>query len=103
MSTLWIAIGLLAVVNIVFKGIGPALLGGRQLPAPVTRVIALLAATLLAALVVVQVAGNGWSSLDWTLVVGLGVVALARLLLRAPELVAILAGVLVTALLRLLT
>lgn len=103
MSTVWIAIALAAVVSATIKALGPVALGGRRLPAPARAVIALLAPALLAALIVVEVAGPHWSHLDWTVLAGLATIAGTRLLLRAPDLLAILAGLLLTALLRLLT
>ena len=103
MSTLWLAVGIVAAVNIVMKALGPVVLGGRTLPAPARAVIALLAPALLAALIVVEVAGPHWADFDWTVPAGLLAVVVARLALRAPDLLAILAGVAVTALLRLLT
>lgn len=51
MST-WLLIGSLAVGNVVFKVIGPVLAGGREAPAALARVIALLAPALITALVV---------------------------------------------------
>lgn len=102
MSTLWLAVGIVALINVVIKALGPVALGGRTLPAPVRAVIALLAPALLAALIVVDLAGPRWADFDWTIPAGLLAVVLARLLLRAPDLLAILAGVAVTALLRLL-
>ena len=103
MSTLWLAVLIVAVISAVTKALGPVALGGRTLPPPARAVIALLAPALLAALVVVDVAGPRWSDLDWTVPAGLLAVIIARYALRAPDLVAILAGVVVTALLRLLS
>ncbi|MFT4263592.1 MAG: AzlD domain-containing protein [Nocardioides sp.] len=44
-----------AAVTFVIKAIGPVLLGGRELPAPVGRVVALTSPALMAALVVTNV------------------------------------------------
>ena len=101
MTTAWLAVALVAVISAVTKALGPVALGGRTLPPAARAVIALLAPALLAALVVVNVAGPGWSGFDWTVPAGLAAVVVARLALRAPDLLAILAGVVVTALLRL--
>jgi branched-subunit amino acid transport protein len=101
MNTVWWAILAAAAVSFSFKALGPAVLGDRQLPAPARAVIALLAPALLAGLVVVAVTGPGWRDLDWTLVAGLAAATGARLC-RASMLVAVLAGVAATALLRLL-
>ncbi|OLF14806.1 AzlD domain-containing protein [Actinophytocola xanthii] len=97
--TIWLAIGCVALLSFAMKAVGPAVLGDRELSGRARGVVALLAPVLLAGLVVVNVAGPGWRGLDWTLVVGLGGVVAARAC-RAPVLVAVLAGVVVTAVLR---
>lgn len=84
-----------------FKALGPAVLGDRELPAALRGVIALLAPALLAGLVVVEVVGERWTELDWTLLLGLAAVISARWC-RAPMQLAILAGVATTALARLI-
>jgi branched-subunit amino acid transport protein len=96
MTEIWVAIGCAAVVSMLIKAAGPALLGERELPARLIGVIALLAAALLAGLVVVDTR----SEFSWPLLAGLATVAVSRWR-GAPELVAILLGVVVTALLRL--
>jgi branched-subunit amino acid transport protein len=48
----------LTIATVTIKGIGPALVGGRQLPPAVMRVIALFAPALLAALIVVETFGG---------------------------------------------
>ena len=55
----WALIGLCAVVTAAIKAAGPIALGGRDLPAPFTRVIALMAPALLAALVCVSALADG--------------------------------------------
>jgi len=95
-TTIWVGIAAVAVVSMVMKAAGPALLGNRELPPRALGVIALLAAALLAGLVVVDTAGD----FSWPLLAGLATVALARWR-GAPELVAIVLGVVVAALLRL--
>lgn len=59
----WLWIAGLALVTFTIKGIGPFALGGRDLSEPARRVIAMLAAPILAALVVTAVltAGPRWS------------------------------------------
>jgi branched-subunit amino acid transport protein len=54
MSEVWITIAALAVATAMVKASGPVAFGGRALPARAMRVISLLAAALLAALVVTQ-------------------------------------------------
>jgi len=51
-TEVWLTIGVLAVVTALIKAAGPLAVGGRELPARVTAVIALAAPALLAALVV---------------------------------------------------
>ena len=92
MTAGWLTVAAVAAATIAIKAAGPVVLGGRQLPEPVLRVVALLPAALLAALVaVLTVQSDGGLVLDARLIgVGVGLVAI---LLRAPILlVVILAG-----------
>ncbi len=98
--TLWIAIGAIAVVSFAFKAIGPAAMGGRELPVRTRSVIALVAPALLAGFIVTDIAGPGWSALDLPLLAGLATVLVLRQY-RAPMPAALLGAVTVTALLRL--
>jgi uncharacterized membrane protein len=99
MTAVWVSIGVVAVVNFAIKASGPVLLAGREIPARMVEVIALLASAILAALVVVgTLSEDGRLKLDEQ---SAGVaVAGAALLLRVPMLVAIAAGTLTAALLR---
>ncbi|CAN5304891.1 hypothetical protein BH20ACT5_BH20ACT5_10970 [soil metagenome] len=99
-GTIWVAIALCAVVTFLAKGIGPAVTGDRELPAPLVRVVVLLAAPLLAAPGVTQALADGTR---WQLGADTVGVAFAGLLLwlRAPIVVVVLAAAAVTALLRL--
>lgn len=101
-STLWATMLVVAAVSIGMKAAGPALLGDRALPPWTSGVIAALAPALLTGLVLTDVAGPGWSTFDWRLCAGLGTAGGAYLL-RAPILLAIALGVVVTAGLRALT
>ncbi|MAY98114.1 AzlD domain-containing protein [Nocardioides sp. REDSEA-S30_B4] len=94
----WLILGLAALTALI-KAAGPVLLGGRALPPPVTRVIVLMAPTLLSALVVTSVlaAGRSWSVGAHT--VGVAVAAL-MLWRRCPLVLSVLVAVLVTAGLR---
>ena len=96
MTTVWIGIAAVAVVSMAIKAAGPAILGRRELPRRAVGVIALLAAALLAGLVVVDTVHD----FSWPLVAGIATVGVARWR-GAPELVAIVLGVAVAALLRL--
>jgi branched-subunit amino acid transport protein len=87
--------------TVAIKAAGPILAGGRELPARVNDVIALLTPALLAALVVTETFGeDGHLALDEK-ALGVGVAAVA-LALRAPVLLAVVLAALVTALARLL-
>ena len=58
MSTAWIMIILLTVGTVAIKAVGPVALGGRALPESMSGVVARLAPSLLAALVVVDTFGG---------------------------------------------
>jgi Branched-chain amino acid transport protein (AzlD) len=95
----WILIIVLAVGTVLLKTIGPVLAGGRQPPAPLTRVIALVAPALISALIV-----TGTFTVDRQLVIdaraaGLAVGAIA-LWLRVPAVLAMIIAAIVCALLR---
>lgn len=99
MTAVWVSIAVVAVANFAIKASGPVLLGGRELPERLVQVIALLGASILSALVVVgALSENGELTVDER-TAGVAVAG-AALLLRAPLLVAVAAGVGVTALLR---
>jgi branched-subunit amino acid transport protein len=95
-GAVWLLVGLCAITTLVTKGVGPAVVGTRDLPAPALRVVALLTSALLAALVVTNALADGRR-----LAVGadtLGV-AVAALLLwrRAHVLVVVVVAAAVTA------
>jgi branched-subunit amino acid transport protein len=54
MNDAWITIVALIVATAAIKASGPVLIGGRPLPAPIMRTIALMAPALLSALVFTQ-------------------------------------------------
>jgi branched-subunit amino acid transport protein len=58
-ATVWVLIGLCAVVTALIKAAGPVALGGRELPAWMGGVIQLMAPALLAALVCVSALADG--------------------------------------------
>jgi branched-subunit amino acid transport protein AzlD len=79
MTVAWITVGLLTVGTVAIKAAGPIALGGRDMPPQLAGVVARLAPSLLAALVVVDTLGG-----DRTLVVdetAVGLVAAAAALL----------------------
>jgi uncharacterized membrane protein len=78
----------LALINVVYKGIGPALLGDRGFPARVQGVVDAFPAALLAGLIVVQLLGEQVADADWTLLPGL-VLATFAWVVRLPQLVCV--------------
>lgn len=102
MSSLWVTILAVAVLSAAIKAAGPVLVGNRTLPPGATNVIALLASSLLTALVITQTFGrDGVLSIDER-AVGVGVATIA-LLLRVHVLAAVALAAFVTAILRLVT
>jgi branched-subunit amino acid transport protein len=96
----WLLIAVLAVGTVLMKTLGPVLAGGRQPPAPLTRVIALVAPALISALIVTGTFTQGQQLIIDARAVGVGVAAVA-LWFRVPAALAMLIGVVVCALLRL--
>jgi branched chain amino acid efflux pump len=102
MSDTWAVVVVVGVCTIAFKAMGPVVLGGRELPAAVRGIVALLAPTLLAALVVVSMfAGSGEIVVEAGMVVGMAA-AVVALVLRAPIIVVVGVAALGAALVRLL-
>jgi branched-subunit amino acid transport protein len=102
MTDAWVTIGVLAVGTAAIRASGPVLLGGRDLPARLQGVIALLAPALLAALVAVETLGaseGGAYELD-ARAVGVGAAA-AALGVGASTLPVVALAALATALARL--
>jgi branched-subunit amino acid transport protein len=97
MTTVWILIALLTVGTVAIKSIGPLVLGGRSLPPQMTGVVAHLAPSLLAALVVVDTFGGE----DRSIAVdesAIGLLAAAgALALRLPMVAVVAIAALVTA------
>jgi branched-subunit amino acid transport protein len=98
-----VALSMLAVTvaNWVMKASGPLALGHRQLPRTARRIVALMAPTLLAGLIVVELGDPDGGDLNWTQIVGVVVAGAARLL-KLPMLLAVLCGAAATAVLRLM-
>jgi branched-subunit amino acid transport protein len=99
---IWVMIVLVALGTVLTKTLGPVLAGGRQPPAPLTRVIALVAPALISALIVAGIFIQGQQLVIDARVAGLAVAAIA-LWFRAPVTVAMLLAVAICALLRLAT
>lgn len=64
MSDVWTTVIVLAIVTALIRASGPVSVGGRELPQAVMRVIALIAASLLAALVMVETFAGGDDTLE---------------------------------------
>lgn len=99
MSTTWFVVLGASAGTLVIKGLAPAVLGGRALPSRLTGVMALLAPTLLAALIVTNTFATGRDLVIDPRAAGL-LVALVAVLARAPVLVVILAAAVTAAALR---
>ncbi len=99
MSEVWLVVLVVGAVTVALKAAGPVLLGGRELPPAVLRVVVLLAPALLAALVAVGLVGGDRELLLDERLAGLGAAVLA-LLVRAPILVVVIAAAVATALAR---
>jgi branched chain amino acid efflux pump len=100
MSTAWIAILLLAAGTIAIKAVGPVTLGGEALPPRLEGVVARLAPSLLAALVVVDTFGTTKHTLVLNeTAAGLAAAAVA-LALKLPMIAVVVIAAVVTAVLR---
>jgi len=100
-TEVWITIGALTVTTALIRASGPVVLGGRELPARVMDVIALVAAALLAALVVVETFGGEDQALEVDArAVGVAAAAFVLLVLRASMLWAVGAAAVAAALTR---
>jgi Branched-chain amino acid transport protein (AzlD) len=95
----WILIVVLALGTVLMKTLGPVLAGGRQPPARLTRVIALIAPALISALIVVSTFTQGQRLIIDARAAGLAVGAIA-LWFRVPAVLAMLLAVIACALLR---
>lgn len=95
----WLALFLLAGGSYALKAVGPMLIGDRELSAELSRLLALVAVPLLAALIVVQTFANGQSLTIDARVPALGVAAVL-VWRKAPFLVCVLAAAATAALWR---
>ncbi|HET8758372.1 MAG TPA: AzlD domain-containing protein [Solirubrobacteraceae bacterium] len=99
MTTVWITIALLTVGTVAIKATGPVILGGRELPPRLNGVVARLAPSLLAALVVVETFGHDQRLAVDESAAGLAAAAVA-LAARLPMFAVVVIAAAVTALLR---
>jgi hypothetical protein len=95
----WLLIAIVGACTIALKALGPLVIGGRALPRPVLGVVALLAPTLLAALIVTQAFADGRHLVFDARAAGLGA-ALVAVALRAPVLVVVVLAAAIAALTR---
>jgi hypothetical protein len=95
----WVLIVALALGSLLMKTLGPVLAGGRQPPARLTIVIALIAPALISALIVVGTFTQGQRLIIDARAAGLVVGAIA-LWFRVPAVLAMLLAVIACALLR---
>ncbi len=95
----WALITGLVVTTALIKAAGPVLVGGRELPPVVLRIVGLVAPAVVAALVVTTVFAEGQELRAGADTVGVAV-ATVLLVRRVPLVVAMLVAVLVTAGLR---
>jgi hypothetical protein len=98
----WLLIVVLGIGTVLMKTLGPVLAGGRQPPAPLTRVITLVAPALISALIVTGTFTQGQQLIIDARAAGVGVGAVA-LWFRVPAVLAMLIAAIVCAVLRLVT
>lgn len=99
---IWAGIAVLAVGTYVLKAVGPVALGARTIPPTVARLVGLLPAAVLAALIAVSTFGDERALTLDARAAGVAVAALG-VWRRAPFVLVILAAAATTALLRALT
>ena len=95
----WLVVASVGAATMAIKASGPVLLGGRELPAPLARVVDLLAPALLAALVATQALTTGQELVLDERAAGLAAAG-AAVALRAPILATVAVAALTTAALR---
>lgn len=95
----WTLVVVLAVGAYAFKFTGLVVLGGRTLPAPFERCLALIPAAVISALIVKDTVTRGQDLVIDARAAGIAV-AIVLAWRRAPLIVVIVAGAMVTALLR---
>jgi branched-subunit amino acid transport protein len=99
-ATVWITVGGLAVTTALIKAVGPVIFGGRELHPALQRVILLLPAALLAALVVTETVSGHARTVTIDARAAGGAAACIALIARAQLLVVVLAAAITTAVLR---
>lgn len=92
MGSVWLAIAAMTAISLVMKAAGPVILGGRQLPREAERIIALLPAALLTALVTVQTFASDRDLVLDERAAGVAVAVVAAALRASVLVVLVLAG-----------
>jgi uncharacterized membrane protein len=90
----------LTLMNFAYKAAGPAILADREFSPRVQSAIEAFSPALLAGLLVVELLGQSWALLDWTMLPGLLAAAVCWRL-HAPHLVCIAVAVALTVVVRL--
>jgi branched-subunit amino acid transport protein len=99
MTTTWVVVIMVGLGTMILKSLGPVLLGGRELPSQLQRVVPLLGPALLAALVAIGTFGDGNTLVIDERALGVGAAAVA-IWLRAPVLAVVVIAAAVTAVTR---
>ena len=99
MSDAWILALAVGLATVALKAAGPLLLGGRPLPAPVLRVVGLMAPALLAALIATNTLASGQQLVADARLPGVAAAGVA-VMLRAPVIVVVAVAAIVTAVAR---
>ena len=99
MTKTWTVVVLVGLATIAIKALGPVLLGGRPLPRRAAGAVALLAPSLLAALVAINTFGAGQRLTIDARVLGVAAAAVA-IRLHAPVLLVVVVAAVVTAVVR---
>ena len=100
MSAAWASVLAIGAGTFALKAVGPVGVAGKTLPPRATQLLAMVGPALLAALVVVETFADGRALVLDARLAGLAAGALA-VVLRAPIWVAVVAGAVATALVRL--
>lgn len=99
MSPSWAVVTVVGLGTMALKAAGPLAMGGRELPVRVRSVVALLAPTLLAALIVVQTFADGRELVIDARAAGVAAAGVS-VALKAPVLVTVAVAAVVAALVR---
>lgn len=102
MTTAWVVVVVLFVGTAAMRAAGPVAVGGRSLPGRGASVVALVAPSLLGALVVYETVSTGGQGIELDARLAGLVAAAAALVLRLPLIAVVLVAAVATALTRLI-